>query len=157
MKFILIGLLLLSNVIAETAIPQVSVGDVISAEKINEMIAFINKIKTEGRYPVKKHNSGKNWYIIYNDGWVEQAQYLYNPGTGPLHRFQIKMKDTDYTPSITSDGSNFGNVSTQGKTIEGLYLWTSDDASFNASYFYMIIKGFGDKTAVENLGASPNY
>ena len=70
------------------------------------------------RYPVSKWQSsdGKTWYVVYNDGWIEQGgKYtLADQNAFLTITLPLPFKDTNYTAILTAGGGAVGTANTLG-------------------------------------------
>lgn len=79
---------------------------------------------------IKSYISGKKFYRLYSDGWVEQGNYS---DANSSVTFSIKMKDTNYSiksanPSGYNEAPKFYNLLATGMTIanaggSGAHCW----------------------------------
>ena len=88
---------------------------------------------TECHVVVTKYRSGKNWYRIWSDGWIEQGGYAKVDSNGQLLTFLKPFSDVNYTITAGGTEQKFGNVALYDRTTTSAKCWTSDDESFNAA------------------------
>ena len=82
---------------------------------------------------VTKYKSGKNWYRIWSDGWIEQGGYTKVDSNGQLLTFLKPFSDVNYTITAGGAEQHYGNVAFYDRTATSAKCWTSDDESFNAA------------------------
>lgn len=82
---------------------------------------------------VQTYKSGKNWYRIWSDGWIEQGGYSKVSSNGQVLTFLKPFSDVNYTVSTGGCEQQFGNVALYDRTTTSAKCWTSDDESFNAA------------------------
>lgn len=109
------------------------------------------------RYVVKTYAVGTDWYEVYNDGWVRQGGY--RTTTGAL-TFLVPMLNTSYNVITSIVSANTGNISLRwseigisAKSVTGITMW-ADASLANKDW---VSEGYGNSTAVRNLGATPSY
>ena len=86
-----------------------------NTENISTNTSEIANLKTNnGRTIVKVGGTGRDWYRIYSDGWVEQGGITpTGSDTTVVATFHIEFKDTNYTILTTPDnpvGSSIGKT-----------------------------------------------
>ena len=103
---------------------------------------------------VQTYISGKNWYRVYDDKWVEQGGEIDCTESWKSLNFLKQFADTNYT-ILGSCGNNNNGAMTAPATGSGAYaafmslsttgckVQTSDDGTFNNAYCRWYACGYG--------------
>ena len=115
-------------------------------DKFEEVINKLNMI----RYIVEEYHSGKQWYKIWSDGWIEQGGYVINPSSNETVNLLKPYNNINYSVlcQYAMDSNSTGRFLSIGNKTNSSFLvrtGASNLDSWNGGYpvpFYWETKGY---------------